>query len=132
MAIALEFINFIVPIHIIKNKYPGGWEACLRDHEPLIGGRVYYDDHLFRDGAMSPWDAGALVDEWVQRGLEATREIDGERHSWDCCIVSVPFGPDLPCDWIKITDDGFSAYLKGTKPGDVMGLKGTKPRDVVG
>ncbi len=121
MAIALEFINFIVPTQIIKNKYPGGWEKCLSDHERLIGGRVYFDDHLFRDGVMAPTDAEALVDEWVKRGFEAIRETDGERHWWDCCVVSFPFGLSFPCDWIEISDDWYSAYLKGTEPGDVVG-----------
>ena len=38
MAIALEFIDFVVPIALIRQKYPGGWEQCLQDHERLIGG----------------------------------------------------------------------------------------------
>ena len=121
MAIALEFINLIVPIHIIEIKYPGGWEKCLSEHKPLIGGRVYFDDHLFRNGAMAPRDAEDLVDDWARHGLETTREIDGERHWWDCCVVSFPFGVSLPCDWIEISDDGYSAYLKGTEPGEVIG-----------
>ena len=121
MAIALEFINFIVPIRVIKDKYPGGWETCLQDHEGMIGRRVYYDEHLFRDGAMAPRDAELLVNEWVKRGFEAEREILGERHWWDCCITSVPFGLSLPCDWIEITDNGYSAFLKGTEPGDIVG-----------
>jgi len=121
LAIALEFIHLIVPIHIIERKYPGGWEQCLKDHKPLIGGRVCFDDHLFRDGAMAPRDAEDLVNDWARRGLETTREINGERHWWDCCIVSFPFGVSLPCDWIEISDDGYSAYLKGKEPGDVIG-----------
>ena len=36
MAIALEFIDFVVPIALIRQKYPGGWEQCLQDHERLI------------------------------------------------------------------------------------------------
>ena len=31
MAIITEFINFIVPIKIIEQKYPGGWAQCLYD-----------------------------------------------------------------------------------------------------
>ena len=62
MAIATEFIDFIVPIHIIQEKYFGGWERCLEDHKELIGGRVWYDEHLFRDGAMGPQGIEALVD----------------------------------------------------------------------
>jgi len=53
MAVALEFIDLIVPVAVIRTKYPGGWDQCLRDHEFLIGGRVWFDDHLFSDGAMS-------------------------------------------------------------------------------
>lgn len=56
MAIALEFIDFVVPISVIREKYPGGWEQCLKDHRQLIGGRVWFDAHLFRDGAMNPLD----------------------------------------------------------------------------
>ena len=26
MAIALEFIDFVVPIALIRQKYPGGWD----------------------------------------------------------------------------------------------------------
>ena len=63
MAIKLEFYDLIVPIKTIQKKYPGGWKQCLKDHDGDIGGRVWYDEHLFRDGAMSPNDIGNLV-EW--------------------------------------------------------------------
>ena len=56
MAIALEFIDFIVPIATIGEKYPGGWAQCLRDHNHLNGKRVWFDEHLLRNGAMSPID----------------------------------------------------------------------------
>ena len=65
MAIALEFIDFVVPIDTIRRKYPGGWEQCLRDHAGLIGGRVWYDEHLFRDGAMNSDDIMIVVDRWA-------------------------------------------------------------------
>ena len=63
MAIALEFIDFVVPIALIRQKYPGGWEQCLRDHERLIGGRVWFDEHLLPDEAMNPTDIASLVEE---------------------------------------------------------------------
>ena len=53
MAIALEFLDFIVPIAVIKEKYPGGWAQCLKDREERIGETILYDEHLWRDGAMS-------------------------------------------------------------------------------
>lgn len=120
MSVALECINFIVPISVIKKKYPGGWEQCLKDHECLIGGRVWYDDHLLRDGAMNPQDIGALVIKWERLGFQPTEERDGN-HVWkDVCVVQSLFGePTLPCDWLEISEDGYSAYLKGTTPGPV-------------
>ena len=54
MAIQTEVIDFIVNISAIRAKYPGGWDACRRDIEHLIGGRIWHDDYLLRDGTMSP------------------------------------------------------------------------------
>lgn len=118
MAVALEFIDFIVPIAAIREKYPGGWEQCLKDHERLIGGRVWYDDHLLRDGAMNPNDIESLIDEWTEFGFQPMEERDGERTWKDVCVVESMFGgPTLPCEWLAIGEDGCSAYLKGTDPG---------------
>ena len=85
MAIELEFINFIVPIEVIKAKYLGGWDACLSDHANLIGGRVWYDDHLFRDGAMNTLDIDVLIERWQAKGLEAFEIIDGQQSWNDLC-----------------------------------------------
>ena len=116
MAVWLEFIDFIVPIEVIKQKYPGGWEKCLKDHENLIGGRVWYDEHLFRDGAMNPVDIGHLVDEWQSLGFH-THDGDDNPERWvDVCAVEVI--PTLPCDWIDIVDN--AAFLKGTARGQVV------------
>ena len=126
MAVALEFIDFIVPIAVIREKYPGGWEQCLKDHERLIGGRVWYDDHLLRDGAMNPHDIESLIDEWTALGFQPMEEIDGERRWKDVCVVESMFGgPTSPCEWLAIGEDGCSAYLKGTDPG---AIKSRPPR----
>lgn len=118
MAVALEFIDFIVPIAVIREKYPGGWEQCLKDHERLIGGRVWYDDHLLRDGAMNPNDIESLIDEWTELGFQPMEERDGDRTWKDVCVVESMFGgPTLPCEWLVLGEDGRSAYLKGTDPG---------------
>ncbi len=120
MAIQLEFINFIVPRNTIIDKYPGGWVKCLSDHANLIGGRVWYDEHLFRDGAMNPMDIGSLVEEWTQLGFQAHLGDDSPEQWVDVCVVEALFGgPTLPCDWIEI--DGDVAFLPGTDKGDVIG-----------
>lgn len=115
MAVQLEFIDFIVPIEVIKQKYPGGWEQCLKDHENLIGGRVWYDEHLFRDGAMNPADIGHLVDEWQSLGFHTHDGGDNPKRWVDVCVVEAV--PTLPCDWIEI--EGNAAFKKGTPKGQV-------------
>ena len=101
MAIKTEFIDFIVSVAAIRAKYPGGWEACLKDHAPLIGGRVWYDDYLFRDGAMSPHDIGMLVEEWTALGLTGRAQVDGQDCWIDFCVHESMFGgATLPCAWL--------------------------------
>ena len=122
MAIALEFIDFIVPISTIEKKYPGGWQQCLNDHSHLLGGRVWYDDHLLRNGAMNPLDIEALANRWRNLGFEPTGEENGRRFWKDFCITEFELdGLTLPCDWLQVSEDGRSAYLKDTDPGKVIG-----------
>lgn len=137
MAIALEFINFIVPIRVIEQKYAGGWQQCLRDHAELIGGRVWYDEHLLRDGAMGPWDIEALVKRWQLLGFEATAVIDGVQQWQDFCVADALGGATLACDWLGLVDgDGErAAFLKGFAAGKVVGrgdFAGWGKSDVVG
>jgi len=133
MAIYLEFIDLVVPIERIREKYPGGMEACLRDHAQFIGGRVWYDEFLFRDGAMDPGSAGALVDSWEQRGFQPFTERHGVRCWNDVCIVEGIFGgPSLPCDWIDVDLRERIAYLRGHEPGAVVGPRRLKAGTVAG
>ncbi len=71
MASLTEFIDFIIPIATIRAKYPGGWNQCLTDHANLLEGRVWHDEHLLRDGAMSPHGISALIEEWEGMGKDA-------------------------------------------------------------
>ena len=123
MAVAQEFIDFFVPIATIREKYPGGWEQCLREHAAGIGQRVWYDEHLFRDGAMSPGEAKALVAWWRVLGFTPHRIEGGQPVEWlDVCLSERTFGgPTLPCAWIAYDDATGGAYLKGTEPGELRG-----------
>ena len=127
MAIDLEFLDFIVPIRKIEEKYPGRWDQCLVDHSPSIGGRVWHDDHLLRDGAMSPRDIEALVTRWETLGFETTRTVAG-RSTWhDVCVVESMFGgPTLPCSWIEVDVVLSIAWLRGSPPGDSVGRAGSE------
>ena len=124
MAIALEFIDFIVPIKTIEEKYPGGWKHCLEDHEHLIGGRVWYDEHLFHDGAMNPMDIESLVDIWKALGFNTHEEDENGRPiKWiDVCVYERMFGgATIKCDWIDYDAQLDGVFLKGTNPGELIG-----------
>jgi hypothetical protein len=122
MAIRLEFINLIIPIQKINEKYPGGWDQCFKDHQSALGGRVWHDDHLFRDGAMSPHAMGVLIDHWSAMGFDAAIERDGKK-AWSddmCACEALAGGPTAPCDWIVFDPNNGSVYLKGTEPGETV------------
>ena len=128
MAIATEFIDFIVPIKTIEQKYPGGWEQCLADHAHLIGGRVWYDKHLFRDGAMNPMDIEWLVNYWTDLGFICSSEIDGQKIWHDVCVFEGLFGEaTMPCDWIEFDPTLRAVYLKGADIGEVKGRNNHQP-----
>ncbi len=116
MAIQTEFIDFIVSVAAIRAKYLGGWEACLRDHAHLIGGRVWYDDYLFRDGAMSPKGIGDLVENWIELGLIGRAQVGGQVCWIDFCVHAAMFGgATLPCAWLIPT--GGSSITHVDDPG---------------
>jgi hypothetical protein len=124
MAIELEFIDFIVPVATIKAKYPGGWEQCLIDHQYAIGGRIWYDEHLFRDGAMNPTDISQLISDWEEMGFTIfgfdENRIENE---WiDVCVYERAYGgATLKCDWLNYDSKIGGVYLAGTAPGKLMG-----------
>ncbi len=127
MAIQTEFIDFIVSVHAIRAKYPGGWEACLRDHASLIGGRVWYDDYLFRDGAMSPHDIGMLVEEWTALGLVGRAPVDGQDCWIDFCVHEAMFGgATLPCTWL-VPHGAWSVAHVDDPGSDVIGRSSPLP-----
>lgn len=127
MAINTEFIDFIIPIETIRKKYPGGWEQCLLDHAPLLGGRVWHDDYLFRDGTMNPMDMQNLVEEWESMGFTSTVEVNGKKHWVDFCVHDMMGGVTLPCDWIVEMKFGHVAHINDPEPEVVKHLP---PRDL--
>ena len=105
--------------------YPGGWEQCLRDHQHLMGGRVWHDEHLFRDGAMSPVEMQEMVTRWQGLGFETLRAIGERNFQWvDVCVSESMFGgPTYACTWIAFDEVTGGAYLKGTEPGKLVGRR---------
>jgi hypothetical protein len=122
MAVMTEFIDLIVPITLIEEKYPGGWERCLSDHKRAIGGRVWFDDYLFRDGAMNPTAMDALLKAWWKLGFDCYAEQDGIKQWKDLCVYEgLQGGLQLPCDWLGEDPATRSVYMRGTEPGEIKG-----------
>lgn len=122
MAIRTEFINLIVPIKVIKDKYPGGWAQCLEDHAELIGGRVWYDDHLFRDGAMNSMDMKSLIEDWEEMGFTLFSEKDGKKCWEDVCVYEGMLGgATMTCNWLEEEGKRGIVRLKGAPECGLVG-----------
>lgn len=119
MAIALIYMNFLVPVKTIREKYPGGWDQCLKDHaQEIKRGRVWFDDHLLHDGAMGPIDIEALIRRWARWGFQISKEVDGHTQWADICCIEY-LGHRMP-EWLELGPHGHSAYKAGTDPGEIV------------
>ncbi len=121
MAIHTELFNFIVPIYIIEKKYPGGWIQCLIHHRVYIGGKVWFDDHLFRYGSMSSRDLYDKLREWENMGFTGIITRYGQDYWGDICILETLFGLDIICDWLQFDVNCNAVYLKFAAPGSLVG-----------
>lgn len=134
MSIANEFIDFIVPIQVINEKYPGGWGQCLIDHDYSIGRCIWYDDHLFRTGAMGPEGIESLLTEWEGLGFEVGKTDENGRFTkWiDVCVYEYFFGGStLECDWIEYDQNSGGVFLRGTNPGKLVTRNDFVPTDKI-
>ena len=122
MAVRLEFIDVLVPVHVIEERYPGGFQQCLADHRPLIGRRIWHDGQLLRDGALDPKGAMALVEGWQALGVEPLMWVDRKLAWKDVCVVDTAAGgPTIACDWLDWDPKQRVAWLRGAARGVVVG-----------
>ena len=120
MAVALEFIDFIIPRRVIEEKYKGGWPQFLEDFDNCIGSSAWYDEHLFRYGTMCPQHADDFLKTCEGWGFEVSAEENGNPVCKDVCVVEIMWGgPKMSCDWLEIDYKAQTAYLAGTEPGPV-------------
>lgn len=59
MAVEIEVIDFSVPISVIREKHPGGWEQCLIEN----------DDYLFRNDEIYSYDIEEKLEYWNEIGF---------------------------------------------------------------
>jgi len=50
VAIRMEFLNLIIPILKIDRYYPVEFKRIIKENKETIGGKLYFDETLFRDG----------------------------------------------------------------------------------
>ena len=121
MAVRCEFIS-IIPIANVDRVFPGGFAAFKAQNASMFGGRLWHDDYLLRDGAMSPVDAKHTVAFWTGYGLVPMETKDGSQAWRDVCVVEhMRGGPTLPCAWIEFDENRRCVYLRGHAPDPVIG-----------
>lgn len=121
MAVLVEFTSIIVPIRIIREKCGSGrWES----HYSKQASCCWHDKHLFRMGAMIPYDIARRLREWEAEGL-SLRGGSREHPRWqDVCVVDFYEGPTLPCSWLEFDPLAHCVWLAGKPRGAIVGPKG--------
>jgi hypothetical protein len=108
MAVQLDVISVIIPIRNIEKHYPGGFEQYKKDYSSQIGGKIWFDDYILRDGAMNPIGIGLIIDEWERIGLKGIAKNKNGEYWKDLCVVDFFQGVTLPCKWLKT--ENYTAY----------------------
>lgn len=122
MAIRLEFISVVIPIENIERCLTvGGFRRYIESQAYFIGLTSWYDDYLYREGAMNSMDAKSLVQSWERRGLRGLIG-DGVTREWaDLCVVDYFNGPTRPCSWLEHDRENHCVYMAGKPRGDIVG-----------
>ena len=124
MAVKLEYINVIIPIKNIERCASiGGFKGFLEITGWLLGEIDWYDQYLYRTGAMNPLDIDDIVEECLGYGLVPVTKKAGKKMWGDLCVVDTAYGLTLPCDWIEVDLKGRCAWMKGKPKGKMRGRK---------
>jgi len=96
MSLGLLFWNIIIPIEKISD-----FGDLLSENDRRIGANIWYDEHLYREGAMGYGDIEHMLEYWQSRGLVGNVEGQ-EAQSWSdlCVVASQGVGPEARCDWL--------------------------------
>jgi hypothetical protein len=113
MAVAIEFINVIIPIANIEKCYRGGFEQYRKNVRRIK--KIWFDDFIVRDGAMNQSDIEYLIKEWEDLGLIPAIEKNGELYWNDICVVDMMCGKTLPCEWLVDKENYFVAHINETQ-----------------
>ena len=117
VAVAIEFLNMIIPVAEIEKKYPGGWEQCREDTGcDMPGNTSWSDGQLLRLGTMSEMTLQLMGDEWASMGFKGFFGR-GDKKRWrDFCQFGSLTGPIL-CDWLSFDEkSGTVSFVKKVRP----------------
>jgi hypothetical protein len=95
MPVLVEGISVVVRRDVIARRYPGGWDAFVRDAPNRT---LCADPELARLGFMVPADVEEFVTRLASHGIrfkEAGKALD-------LVVVDQMNGPTTPCDWIEL------------------------------
>lgn len=93
----------------------------MRDHANSIGRVVWYDDRLFRTGAMDPEVMDNLIEKWTRLEFDATEVVDGKVVWKDFCVITAYGQSEHLCPWIEVHPAGRAARHRGTELWKVKG-----------
>lgn len=121
MAIKIEFVNLIIPIeNINRSTFEGGFEKHLEEFKGLIGGPVWYDQHLFRMGWMDTWMIDGYINFWKDHGLIPIVKRNGVEYWQYLFAISTGLNMFMTnCDWVEYDLKKHKVWLKGTDPDDI-------------
>ena len=95
------------------------WLTKAQDHKHEIErGRVWFDEHLFHDGAMDPRMIDGYLQRWEMLGFQIAHEVNGNSQWADMCCIEYQ-EHQMP-DWLELAPNGHSAFRAGTEPGDIV------------
>jgi hypothetical protein len=100
VAVAIEYLNMIIPVAEIEKKYPGGWAKCREDTGcDWPGTTSWSDGELLRLGTMSEMTLQLMGDDWASMGFKGFSGR-GDKKKWkDFCQFGSLTGPAF-CDWL--------------------------------
>lgn len=127
MAIALEFINLIIPLEHVRRATGPRAKVILSQIQSgggSIGPVEWHDDHLYVDASMGDYNVEDWVAEWEAMGLRATEILGGEKIWKDICVVKTNAGPTMPCEWLEYDHQNNCVSLRGQPRGLLVGRQG--------
>jgi hypothetical protein len=94
VAVLVEGISVILRVDVLRERFPGGWEAF---RAAVPNETMCADNEIVRVGFMMPADAEAYVNGLTEYDIRYV--VDGKAR--DLVVADQLHGPMRPCDWAE-------------------------------